>query len=404
MARSYFTLLLIFVALGLCAQTESDFYQDNSTELTIHKNLQVDYSVDGKGSPSDSKMLQRAIDQVAAKGGGIITLTAGTYHLHNIELRSNVHLRIDKDVVIEHLTQNPKKSEDVFILAKNGAPIENVSITGIDGVYTINLEAHPRGVRAFNVGAATNFMIADFLVKDQRSMFSCVTLGISTTDDVNYVRPKNGVIKNGNCLNTLYGYGLVQMQAGENILYQNLKGQGGVTLRAETGLTKMNDLQFGGVDKIVARNISCTDGNAAVMISPHAMKCGSIDVDGVTAINCGFGVRIGGGFVSKKYKNPDLEPGSFEKVDVKNVTATFGETAQLKGKHLKYLPVYREKMLASVPQKGSEVVSGPSIAAVLYEASHYRKNVTISNVRGIGFLCQKDIIEPTDKHSTMDCE
>ena len=105
----------------------------------------------------------------------------------------------------------------------------------------------------------------------------------------------------------------------------------------------MNDLQVGGVDKVYGRNISCINGNAAVMISPHAMMNGSVDVDTITAVNTGIAVRIGNGFVSSKYTKPDLVPGIFESVNIRNVVATFDTTAQLKEKHYKYIPVYREK-------------------------------------------------------------
>ena len=144
----------------------------------------------------------------------------------------------------------------------------------------------------------------------------------------------------------------------------------------------MNDSQIGGIDNIVGKHISCTDGNAAVMISPHSMKNGVVKVDGVKSVGCGFGVRIGNGFISKKQTTPDLEGGTFaEGCSVKNVDATFGMNAQLKSKHYKYMPSQLEKSIKTESEDG-ESHRGPSIAAVLNDSNY---KVDVENVEAHGF-------------------
>src|SRR5258705_13858414 len=63
------------------------------------------FSVNNYGAASDmitvnSFFIQKAIDDCAAKGGGIVTFKPGTYVTGAIFLKSNVHLRIDKGVLV----------------------------------------------------------------------------------------------------------------------------------------------------------------------------------------------------------------------------------------------------------------------------------------------------------------
>ncbi len=63
------------------------------------------YSVNDYGAVSDTvtvntKAIQKAIDECAAKGGGIVTFNPGTYVSGSIFIKSNVVLQIDKGVLI----------------------------------------------------------------------------------------------------------------------------------------------------------------------------------------------------------------------------------------------------------------------------------------------------------------
>jgi polygalacturonase len=64
------------------------------------------YWVNDFGTTNDSsivitKIIQEAIDRCASGGGGIVALKPGTYLTGSIFLKSNVHLRIDKNVMIK---------------------------------------------------------------------------------------------------------------------------------------------------------------------------------------------------------------------------------------------------------------------------------------------------------------
>ena len=382
-------------------QEESDFYKETIHKLSLVKDLKLDYNVDGKGNDLDSKKLQKAIDEVNEAGGGSIFVPEGIYKLASIMMKSNVHLKFDYRATVIPITVNPKKSTKIFIL---DGGISNVSIRGIGGKFPIELFNYEKGIVVFGCRNVNNFMISDFIVHDSKTKFSCINFNIHEVSNGEYDRLKNGLIKNGDVKNAHYGYGLVQIQAAENLLFKDVSGTGGVTLRIETGAKMMNNLEQGGVDKIFGRNISCIDGNAALMVSPHSMHNGIVKVDGVTSINCGFAVRIGNGYVAKKYSNPNLTAGTFKKVSIKNVHAAFGITAQLKPKHYKYIPKYREHLKTKISDDNNTTFIGPSIAAVLNGSDNYSEVVSIENVSHTGFLCQKPILTSVDTHSVMDCE
>lgn len=400
------TLFFLFVISFLFktfAQNEANFYTETYNNTTLLKNLKTDYAVDGVGNITDSEKLQQAINEVSLAGGGKILIPFGNYMLGAVVVKSNVHILIEPNTTIVPNIVDPSKSMGIFSFGDNGLFTTNVSIRAVSGKFGVNLPVFEPGIRVFTFGAVNNFLISDFTVNDSFTKFACVSMGITTADKVNYIWPLNGVVKNGSVIDAAYGYGLVQVQAAENILFKDLDGVGGATLRVETGWTKMNNLQVGTANKIFGRNISCTNGNSAVMVSPHAMHNGSVDIDGVTAVSAGFGVRIEGGFISKDYTTPGLTNGTFTSVKVKNVVSTFGTSAQLKSKHFGFLPVYRTTLITTTSQDGGESVIGPSIASVLSDGDTYSQNVQISNVTGIGYLCQKPIIGSLDINSTMNC-
>ena len=91
--------------------------------------------------------IQRAIDEVAAAGGGRVSVPAGTYESGSIRLRSGVELHLEKGAMIRGGTRSedyfefpdsvckvkPEKSARVFVYAWDA---ENIAITGeglIDG-------------------------------------------------------------------------------------------------------------------------------------------------------------------------------------------------------------------------------------------------------------------------------
>ncbi|KXX67096.1 hypothetical protein AVL50_29450 [Flammeovirga sp. SJP92] len=217
-----------------------------------------------------------------------------------------------------------------------------------------------------------------------------------------YVMSDGGVIRNCSIEKAHYGYGLVQSQALRNVFFKDIWGDGGVTLRLETGLKKMNALQIGGNHNIYAKNVYCQNGNAAVMISPHAIKNGHVEINGVEAINTGFAVRIDRGYLTKEQDSLGLTPGYYANTSiVKNVKGTYGKTAQVKEKHFGYLPCQVRGLIGEEYNKDGESYTAPAVATVLYRggngdnAEGYYK-VVISAVESIGFKYQKAIIGEED--------
>lgn len=68
---------------------------------TVTKEFNVkDYGAVADGKTLASPAIQKAIDACARQGGGIVTFAPGTYLMGSVFLKSNVHLRIDKGVLI----------------------------------------------------------------------------------------------------------------------------------------------------------------------------------------------------------------------------------------------------------------------------------------------------------------
>src|SRR5689334_9435322 len=60
-----------------------------------------DYGAVNDGSKVTTTAIQKAIDACAAKGGGIVSFKPGTYLMGSIFLKNNVHMVIDKEVLIK---------------------------------------------------------------------------------------------------------------------------------------------------------------------------------------------------------------------------------------------------------------------------------------------------------------
>jgi polygalacturonase len=59
-----------------------------------------DYGAKGDGTTKDTAALQRAIDDCASKGGGVVSVPAGTYLSAPIVLRSNIRLELEKGATL----------------------------------------------------------------------------------------------------------------------------------------------------------------------------------------------------------------------------------------------------------------------------------------------------------------
>ncbi|BAX81104.1 T9SS type A sorting domain-containing protein [Labilibaculum antarcticum] len=399
-------LLIYFNVNQGFAQEENEFYTETN-HLGVVKNLVDDYAANGNDNLDDSEVLQQAIDEVTAlENGGRIIIPEGAFYFSEVKLKSNVHLEIDKSAVIHPTPRIDSKNYTIFVLGDKNNAITNVSIRGIGGKYKLDLtNLENTNVRVFQLQNVQNFLLADLDVEDEETKFSAITFGYVENNGT-YSSPQNGVIKNSNISNAHYGYGLIQAQAAKNVLFKDLSGAGGVTLRFETGYDKMNELQVGGVFDMYGENISCVDGNAALMISPHAIQNGHVEVKNVISVNCGFAVRIGKGYVKKEQEELGISPGHFANSSkITGVKATFGSSAQLKLKHEKYIPCDLRDQLYKKEDPLEEIYIGPSVVAILNGAEGEgdgKYKVDIQDVNASGFLSQKNAI--IGEEDTFDCE
>lgn len=103
MIRSICLPLLLVISFSCFSQQPPDWVA-KAKARSFPKAARVfrvaDYGAVSDGETVNSSFIQKAIDDCAAKGGGIVTFAAGTYVTGSIFLKSNVHLRIDEGVTI----------------------------------------------------------------------------------------------------------------------------------------------------------------------------------------------------------------------------------------------------------------------------------------------------------------
>jgi len=131
-----FIIVLLF-ALALAPGPEAAFARAQSLICDPHTD-----GAKGDGVAKDTAAIQAAIDACAAKGGGTVQLTAGTYLSAPIVLRSNITLDIDRGATLlgsaDHSDYAPKTEfrEPGLQSLVSATGASNVAITGegvIDG-------------------------------------------------------------------------------------------------------------------------------------------------------------------------------------------------------------------------------------------------------------------------------
>ena len=102
---------------------------NNARERTI-----TDFGVKADGKTDNTKLIQKAIDEISLLGGGTLNFPAGTYLSGTISLKDNVTLNINKLATLKGIaSESAYPGTKAFILIEN---VSDVSITGegtIDG-------------------------------------------------------------------------------------------------------------------------------------------------------------------------------------------------------------------------------------------------------------------------------
>ncbi|WP_111979588.1 glycosyl hydrolase family 28-related protein [Algibacillus agarilyticus] len=425
---------------------DSQFYTE-PTQYSVSYNLVNHYGVNNNDNNDDSALLQQAIDEISAKPkGGKLFIPSGKYYLLNVQMRSNVHIEIASGATIFPTWNGDGRNHRIFEVGTGSTKVENFSLTGRNNGFTVDFrQSNDVNLAVFNLGDVDNFKISNFKIEDNKTIFASLLVNAIQRGN-NLYWPHNGIIEKIDQRNALFGYGVIQTYGGDNILFRDLKGEGGITLRMETDTLIMKELQQGGIRDIYAENISCTNGLAAVMFGPHFMENGSVEVNGVQSNGCGFAVRVDKGFVElfsptnethtrnswkaaveaeigtgcaatpyargnggtrwasrindiprcldEVYRTHHLKPGTFEKSDVYNVTATYGTNAHVKQDQLDYFdlmnPSCSNVCLPTTSQwaKPGQIYLGPSLGAIIdknVQGEEYNFEVIVHDYNMVNF-------------------
>ena len=90
------------------------------------------YGATGDGKTVETPAINRAIDAVAAAGGGTLVFPAGTYLCFTIRLKSNVELYLSRGCIIQ-AADSPKRGETT---GYNGGTYDAAEPNGPDGIWT----------------------------------------------------------------------------------------------------------------------------------------------------------------------------------------------------------------------------------------------------------------------------
>jgi len=345
-----FTLSIIISLLqNVIAQnlstTESDYYQP-PTSFANEIDLKADnYVTDNDFDTNDSQGLQNAIDFISRNGGGKITIPEGNYSFNEIRLKSNIHLEIDSRAILRPIANPNDRSIVMFLVTSdNATPIENTSIKGTNGKFTVDIEPiATTKIRIFNYRNVRNFLLENVIILDKKTKFASIVFnGVGIGDNV--YGAIGGVVKNIEVKDADYGYGVMQMQIAKNIFFKNIVGEGGTVLRFEPHNKNLRTPTLNGltnvIDGMVARNITSIHGNSAIMVSPHFVRNGKLDIRNVTSNSSGFAVRLGNGFTTTEERALGLTAGSFNQESIfRDIKVLYSsDSAQVRSSHIKFIP------------------------------------------------------------------
>lgn len=406
--------LLLLVSFATISVAENTFknpmgihsaYIDYSKQAKVTKNVVTDYGMMSDLAKDQSSLLQKAIDDVSAQGGGILRIPKGTYLLAGVFMKSNVHLVIDKGILLKPYWGNRDYIDMLYFFKKDSKDknyIENCSIRGNGGRYIVDYSTIPKNqkikVRFILVGNVKNFSIADADIKDNSSVFCAISFAPSDVKgslDWEINRPTNGEMKNCSIFHANPGYGLCQLHGARNIYFENLYALGGVTLRLETGA----NTPYIGVYDIYAHDIKNENGRCAVMMGPHIAKNGTVKVDGVWTKSSSYAVKVGDGHTGGKHAAiPNVTKGYFANDSkIINIHAIYGTQAQNSTKALYSFDKSEYKFLRYddlIPY--GKWILAPSYAAV-YDGTKKHYKVTFENVTTEGFpIDRKILVEKED--------
>lgn len=369
-------------------------YVDYYPKAKVKMNLVKDCGLISHDTKDQSATFQKAIDDLAAKGGGVLYVPKGTYVFRGVRFQSNIHIVVEPEVIFKPYWGDERK---VSMFGMSGDKskaefIENCSIRcSKDGKqFTVDYsdKAHDEnwGIRFMTVSLVRNFSICDILIKDSSTTYCAISFSPGGSKDMSkweVSRPTNGEMKSITVIDADPGYGLVQMHGAKDVYLENLYAYGGVTLRLETGANTPGV----GVYNVFARGLKIENGRCALMMGPHIAQNGTVKVDGVWAKNSTYAARAGEGVtVGKNVNELNVKRGRFASDShVINIHSIYGETGQttLKALGAFHPNEYSKIHYARISPLGKWAYA-PSLAAAL-DRTGDTYDITYENVTTEGF-------------------
>ncbi len=264
----------------------------------------------GNNDAVDSQRLNFEIRRLSGQGGGTIEILAENVdndtfiidrkniYLANINMLNNIRIRIQSNIrIITRLL--PGFRNNIFMFGNGSATaLRNVSVEGMGGRFAVNIRANNSTTQATlaRFGNVTNFRLRNVIINDANTLFASLFFSFEGGER-NFDRvPRNGFINNVRQTSARAGFGIMQMVAGRDILFTNLNGTGGVSLRIESDGRIVSSDSSMTINNIAARNVRVSNGQAAVLLSPHRVNQGLVEVGGVRADASAFGVVLAPGF------------------------------------------------------------------------------------------------------------
>lgn len=419
--------LKTFVFLGLFAHclytngyyqreniSEQKYIQKNSSNLnlsskytetvwnyTYEKNIVKDYHMISSDRIDQSKLLQKAIDDISRRGGGRLIIPKGIYRFINISMKSNVHILVEGGTILKPFIKNKKRNKigelNVGNIFNFGSELDengkyklcnNSSIRGIKGErYKVDYSELPIGdktkIRFALIRRSKNFKIADATIIDNYTKF-CGIIFVPTAKDEIDGCPTNGEIVNCSIYNANSGYGLCQFHASKSLYLKNIYAKGGVTLRLEPDISSPNQGNY----DLEAENIKNENGRAGVLMQPHTIKNGTVKINGVQTKSSSFGVLVKKGFIdNQNAKNPNAKIGYYGNNSIiANIYSEYGTHAQVDDKEVWIMKPDSSKysLFRNNSYKNNSSFIGPSIAPV-YDETKGTYKVTYINISSKGF-------------------
>jgi hypothetical protein len=264
--------------------------------------LKQDCKAVGDGKTDDSGSF--GLCQSLLPKGGCVRIPTGRYSVGPTNLNtSHIAWEISNGVVFTEWLGMTKSENAMFSVGGGDkkramAYVENITFGGsYSGRVILDLSTLGLYERAFLTTALDGFEFKNMHVKmpfneAQKCTFS---FGNTVPIDTNVsLTTKNGRMINISAVGNTAGYGLIQTQSCENVHFENLDSKGGVTLHMESGCKAEPFLAY--VGNITARNITCRDGVAAVMTSPHTCVNGAFHLQELTSYGCWLTLRLEAGF------------------------------------------------------------------------------------------------------------